>query len=151
VAGTGSKQAAWQALSRALGLEARVTFLGRVADDDLPALYQRADVFVLPANTRAESFGTVLLEAMAAGLPCITTEIGSGTSYVVEHERTGLVVAPRQPAALARAINALAADPAWRARLGAAGRARVESTFTQARMVAAVEAVYTAVVDLKSA
>ena len=144
VAGTGPRQATWQALCAGLGLGGRVEFLGRVADEALPDLYHAADAFVLPANSRAEAFGTVLLEAMASGLACLTTEVGSGTSYVVAHEQTGLVVAPRDPAGLAAAVTRLAADPALCARLGAAGRARVEREFTQDRMVARVADLYAA-------
>ncbi len=142
VAGEGPRRAAWEALARELRLEARVRFLGRVADEALPGLYQAADVFVLPANSRAESFGTVLLEAMAAGLPCVTTDIGTGTAFVVQHAATGLVVRPRHPAGLAGALRRLVEDEALRARLGAAGRARVLQHFTQAHMIDAVERVY---------
>ncbi len=142
VAGDGPLRAEWEALAASLGLGERVRFLGRVDDEALPGLYRSAGLFALPANSRAEAFGTVLLEAMAAGLPCVTTEVGSGTSYVVQDGVTGLVVAPRAPAALAGAIGRLAADPALRARLGAAGRARVLAEFTQAQMVARVAALY---------
>jgi rhamnosyl/mannosyltransferase len=147
VAGEGPLRAEWEALSASLGLAERVTFRGRVAEAELPGLYQQASLFVLPANTRAEAFGTVLLEAMAAGLPCVTTEVGSGTAYVVQDGVTGLVVAPRSPAALAQALRGLLADPARRARLGAAGRARVLAEFTQARMLERVETIYTSVIQ----
>ena len=142
VAGEGPRRTDWEALSAALGVSERVTFLGRVDEAALPGLYQSADVFALPANSRAEAFGTVLLEAMASGLPCVTTEVGSGTAYVVQAEQTGLVVAPRDPAGLAAALNRLAREPALRARLGAAGRARAVTLFTQAQMVAQIEGVY---------
>jgi rhamnosyl/mannosyltransferase len=142
VAGDGPLRAEWEALAASLGLGERVRFLGRVDDAALPGLYRSAGLFALPANSRAEAFGTVLLEAMAAGLPCITTEVGSGTSYVVQDGVTGLVVAPRAPAALAHALSRLAADPALRARLGAAGRARVLAEFTQIQMVRRVAALY---------
>jgi rhamnosyl/mannosyltransferase len=127
-----------------LGLRERVSFLGEVADDELPALYQSADAFVLPATTRAEAFGTVLLEAMACGLPCVTTEVGSGTSYVVEHGVTGYVVAPRAPQALATALQRLTSDPMLRARLGGAGRERVLQHFTVGQMIRRVEEAYRA-------
>jgi rhamnosyl/mannosyltransferase len=146
VAGDGPMRPAWEALSASLGLAERVTFLGLVDDAALPGLYQSADLFVLPATTRAEAFGTVLLEAMAAGLPCVTTDVGSGTAYVVQHGVTGLVTPPRDARALAAALNQLLADPARRARMGAAGRARVLSTFTQDHMLEQVEAIYRAVI-----
>jgi glycosyltransferase involved in cell wall biosynthesis len=68
-------------------------------------------------------------------------------SYVVQPEATGLVVPPRQPAALAAALARLAGDPAWCERLGAAGRARVEAEFTLNRMIQRVADVYQRIQD----
>lgn len=141
-AGDGPMRASWEALARELGVADRVRFLGEVSDAELPALYHRAHLFVLPANARAEAFGSVLLEAMASGLPCITTEVGSGTSWIVQDGVTGLVVPPRDPCALAGAIRSLLDDPVRRAAMGRAGRARIQAEFTTARMVARVQAVY---------
>ena len=130
-----------EALARSLGVANRVFLLGE-KDVELPAFYHACDVFVLPSIERSEAFGIVLLEAMASGLPCVTTEVGSGTSYVVEHNVTGCVVPPRAPDALADALNRLVADPALRARMGAAGRERAVRLFRFEDMVARVEAVY---------
>ena len=124
-----------------------MTFAGEVPDEDLPGCYHAADIFVLPANARAEAFGIVLLEAMASGLPCITTEVGTGTSWVVQDGVTGLVVPPRDPQALAGAIQALLDDPQRRAAMGHAARARVEAEFTLERMIARVQAVYEKALD----
>jgi len=132
----------WERLAAELGVAGRVRFLGEVDDADLPPLYHQAHLFVLPANTRAEAFGTVLLEAMASGLPCVTTDVGTGTSWVVQEGATGLVVRPQDPKALAGAIRSLLTDPEHRARMAQAGRARVETEFTQAQMIARVQAVY---------
>lgn len=142
VGGDGPLRETWQALAQQLGVAERVRFVGRVSDAELPRLYAGADVFVLPANARAEAFGKVLLEAMAAGLPCVTTDVGTGTSFVVQDGVTGLVVPPRSPSQLAQAIGRLLADAAWRQALGAAGRARVLTEFTPQQMVARVTAVY---------
>jgi glycosyltransferase involved in cell wall biosynthesis len=142
VVGGGPMRGAWQALAGELGLGGRVTWLGEVDDATLPAAYAASDIFVLPANARAEAFGTVLLEAMASGLACVTTELGTGTSWIVEHGVTGLVVAPRDPGALVGALGALLADPARREAYGRAGRARVEAEFTEETMIARISAVY---------
>ncbi|HLF90868.1 MAG TPA: glycosyltransferase, partial [Anaerolineales bacterium] len=83
VGGDGPMREAWERLAGELGVSDRVQFLGEVSDDDLPRFFASGDVFVLPANSRAEAFGKVLLEAMATGLPCVTTELGTGTSFVV--------------------------------------------------------------------
>ncbi len=146
VVGTGPMETAWQALTHDLGLEARVHFLGEVSDADLPARYRQAHLFVLPANARSEAFGMVLLEAMASGLPCVSTELGTGTSWVVQDGVTGRVVPPRSPEAMAAAIGELLGDPARLREMGRAARARVEAEFTQERMVERVLAAYRAVV-----
>lgn len=142
VIGDGPQRGVWTALAQALGLADRVRWLGEIADADLPAHYHRAHLFVLPANARAEAFGTVLLEAMASGLPCVTTEVGTGTSWVVQDGVVGRVVPPNEPAALATAIGELLADPARLAEMGRAARARVLAEFAQDRMVERVLAVY---------
>ena len=142
VVGEGPMQGLWKALTTELGIANRVRFTGAVDDAALAAHYHQAHLFVLPANARAEAFGTVLLEAMASGLPCITTEVGTGTSWVVQDGVTGLVVLPQDHEALARSIHSLLADPQRRTAMGRAARARVESEFTQERMIARVQAVY---------
>lgn len=141
IAGAGPMREAWEAMAKSLGVEERVAFLGQVGQDALPAYYSAADVFVLPSNSRAEAFGIVNLEAMARGLPLITTEVGSATSWVNEHNVTGLVVPPMDPDALAEGVEVLR-DEGLRRRMGEASRRRVELHFTREKMVEGVEAVY---------
>lgn len=107
-----------RALADDRGLTERAVFVGRVPDADLPAYYHACDLFVLPASHRSEAFGLVQLEAMACGKPVICTELGTGTSFVNVHGETGLVVPPRNPEALAAAINSLLADEPMRRRMG---------------------------------
>ena len=128
IVGSGPMEVEWRALAASLGVAERVHFTGEVPDADLPVYYRAADLFVLPANARAEAFGTVLTEAMAAGLPCVTTEVGSATSWVVQDGVTGRVVPPRDPSALAQAIRSILDDPERCRAMGraAAERARVE-------------------------
>lgn len=126
------------ALARDLGIAERVSLLGFVADTrDLIA---SLDLLVLPA-TRAEGLGGVLLEAMAARVPVLSTRAG-GTAEVVDDEETGLLVPPQQPAALARALARLLGDPQLRRRLGAAGRRAVEQRFGADSMARQVERIY---------
>jgi rhamnosyl/mannosyltransferase len=142
IGGSGPERARLEAQAARLGVAQRVHFLGDIPDGDLPVLYHAADMFVLPAHLRAEALGLAQIEALASGLPCVSTELGTGTSFANLHGRTGLVVPPSDPAALAEAINALLADPEMRERFGAAGRARATELFSQPRMLDAVEAVY---------
>ena len=142
VVGDGPMRKNWEALAAELGVAGRVTFRGEAPDAGLPALYRDADLFVLPSTSRAEAFGTVLLEAMACGLPCVTTEVGGGSSWVVQDGVTGRVVPPGDAVALADAIAELAFDAGILSRLGLAGRARVEESFTREAMVRGVMAVY---------
>ncbi len=128
----------------------RIVFCGEVADDALPAYYHAADVFVLPSSERSEAYGMVQVEAMAAGRPVVCTELGTGTSYVNQNGVTGLVVPPRDPAALAAAINRLLADEPLRRRMGEAGRARACAEFGEETMVERVIEVYQSLFMVKS-
>jgi rhamnosyl/mannosyltransferase len=144
IIGDGPMREAWTSLAEELRLEGQVEFVGHVPDEELSSVYRRCHFFVLPANARSEAFGTVLLEAMASGLPCITTEVGTGTSWVVEDGITGIVVPPEDPERLTEALQSLTGDPALRGKLGRASRLRVETTFSQQRMVEGVASVYRA-------
>ena len=97
----------------------RHRFMGALTGSQLSSAYASADIFCLPS--RIETFGQVVVEAAASGLPVIVTDQGGAHESVVPNE-TGLIVAADQPDALARAIGVLAADPAYRRQLGASGR-----------------------------
>lgn len=146
VAGTGPMGTEWQALAQEIGVADRIAWLGEVPDADLPALYHLADIFVLPASHPSEAFGLVQVEAMAAGLPVVCTELGTGTSYVNQDSVTGLVVPPRDAEALATALNALLADPARRAVMAKAARKRVAAEFDLDVMTTRVLEVYSEVI-----
>lgn len=147
IAGTGPERGNLEAQARALGITERVRFLGDIDDAELPDLYRSTDIFVLPAHLRAEALGLSQIEALASGLPSVSTELGTGTSYANLHGETGLVVPPNDPIALARALNILLASPELRLHYGQAGRRRVEALFTHARMLDGVETVYRAVLQ----
>jgi rhamnosyl/mannosyltransferase len=124
IAGSGPMLGEWQDLAAQMNVSDRVLWLGDVPDEDLATLYHLADLFVLPASHPSEAFGLVQVEAMAAGLPVVCTELGTGTTYVNRNGETGLVVPPRDPSALASAINRLLADSVLRAAMGEAARLR---------------------------
>lgn len=142
IVGIGPQEAILRDLTARLGLDERVIFAGEVSDEELPAYYQAADVFVLPACERSEAFGLVQLEAMAAGKPVVSTELGTGTSYVNRDGETGLVVRPSDPAALAEAVNKLLAAPELRAEMGRRGQARARAEFSLERMAGRLEEIY---------
>jgi phosphatidyl-myo-inositol alpha-mannosyltransferase len=105
-------------------LRADVVFLGRLSNPDLPAVYATCDLYVSPA-LGGESFGIVLLEAMAAGRAVVASDI-SGYRSVVTDGREGRLVPPRDPRALADAIAGFLANPALRRAAAAEGRRTVE-------------------------
>jgi glycosyltransferase involved in cell wall biosynthesis len=108
------------------------------ACDDVPGLMASLDVAVLSAAF-GEGFPNVVAEAMAAGVPCVVTDVGDSAAIV---DTTGLVVPPRNPLALAEAISALAADNQLRARLGASARRRVMEHFSLPAASARYEAAW---------
>jgi glycosyl transferase family 1 len=116
-----------------------IEFLGKVSDAEKAQLYRTADVFVSPA-TGGESFGIVLLEAMAAGAPIVASDI-HGYKGVVRRGREALLVPPHDPKELALALGRLLDDPALRAEMSAAGRDRAEA-FSWPRVTAKVEDYY---------
>jgi glycosyltransferase involved in cell wall biosynthesis len=127
VAGSGPCEAELRALIADLGLGDTVRLLGR--RDDVGSLLAVADVFCLPS--RHEGVPLSVLEAMAAGVPCVATAVG-GVTELIEHRRTGLVVPPDSPDALTDAIGELLADPAGAGRIGEAARTRVERDWSAA-------------------
>jgi glycosyltransferase involved in cell wall biosynthesis len=142
LAGDGPLRGRLGDMARRLGVEDRVTLAGTVPYDDLPALHHRHDVFVLASGPRAgwqEQFGFAVVEAMASGVPVLAGDSGSLDEVVGDR---GQLVTPHQPAALADALQALAADPARRARLGAANRARALERYDRRRVARALEGFY---------
>jgi glycosyltransferase involved in cell wall biosynthesis len=123
IVGDGPERARLRALHARLGLEATVTFLGDVSAAALAVEYVGADCFCLPSIQ--EGFGIVFLEAMTAGLPIVACR-AAAVPEVVGNGETGVLVPPRDPDALAAALQTLLDDPARRAALGAAGRRRAE-------------------------
>jgi glycosyltransferase involved in cell wall biosynthesis len=121
-------------------LRGRMPFArGFVPHDELERLYARAAVVVCPS--RREGFGVACLEAMAHGRPVVATDVGGLRDLVVDGE-TGLVVPPRDPAALRAALEQLLADPKLRQRLGAAGRQRARERFSWDAVTSAVVDAY---------
>ena len=136
IVGDGPLEGALRARARALGVAERVAFGAGLSDEDVRWLYRACDVFVLPSTERTEAFGLVQIEAMASGLPVVSTDVPTGVPWVNEHEVTGLVVARDDAGALAAGLQRLLADPALRTALGQAGRRRAIERFAVGRMLA---------------
>jgi glycosyltransferase involved in cell wall biosynthesis len=124
IVGNGPEWARLRARHARLGLGETVTFLGDVSATALAVEYAGADCFCLPSTQ--EGFGIVFLEAMTAGLPVVACR-AAAIPEVVVHGETGMLVPPRDPQALAAALETLLADPGRRKDLGAAGAQRVEA------------------------
>lgn len=132
--------------ARRLGVGERFVLAGGLSREDLKVHLHAARIFALPSVTEAEAFGIVQLEAMAAGLPVINTDLPTGVPDVARSAREGLTVRPGDPAALAAAINRLLDDEGLARNLGAAGRRRVAAEYRAEVFVKRIEDVYEAAV-----
>lgn len=112
-----------------------VTVLGEVEEPDKLALLQLCQAFVFPSHLRSEAFGISLLEAARAGKALISTEIGTGTSFINLDGKTGVVVPPANSEALADAMQRLFRDPDLSRQMGRNSRARYLESFQQGQMV----------------
>ncbi len=121
-----------------------VVFVGPVSDRELPGYYQNADIFLAP-NTGQESFGFIIIEAMASSTPIVASDI-SGFASVMTNEKEGLMVPPKDEAAMSRAIKQLIENPGLRAQLSIGGRITVDQ-YRWDRVVDSVLSYYNQVQD----
>jgi phosphatidylinositol alpha-1,6-mannosyltransferase len=136
VAGVGEIRPSLEALARSLGVGDRVRFLGEVPDDSLPNLLNAATIYLGPSremHDKVEGFGIALVEASACAIPVVGGASG-GIPDAVRDGETGLLADPGSPPAIATAIRRLLDDDAFRARLGAGGRAAVVSHYNWERV-----------------
>lgn len=145
IGGVGPLTQQWRELAAELNLAQRIHFVGMVAEEDLPAYYQAADIFCLPAVNNAEAFGIVQVEAMASACPVVSTRLPSGVSYVNRHEESGLLVEPGNVDQLSTALNRLLRDEPLHQRLGQQARARAVGEFSVEVMAARTLDVYRSV------
>lgn len=127
-------------------LQHRVRFMGPANHDDHPRYFRTADVFVSPA-TGGESFGIVLIEAMASGVPVVASDI-DGYRWVVEPGKEGILVPPKSPRHLAEAVASLIKDPARRKQMGEQGRIKA-LTYAWPQVVDRIMPIYEAVARVK--
>ena len=141
--GSGPLQKELETTIEKLGIADKAHLLGHVKDT--APYYKAAQMLVLSSVSRAESFGLVQLEAMAAGIPVVNTEIDSGVPEVSPHGVTGITVPPRDPEALAHAVRVLLDDEETRAKYGQAACVRAREEYTALRMTESTLRVYESV------
>jgi glycosyltransferase involved in cell wall biosynthesis len=142
--GDGELRKKLEALATDLGVRDAVVFTG--LRDDTPELLAMSDVFALASIN--EGMGRVLVEAMAVGLPTVATDVG-GVSTVVVDGKTGFLVPPENPHALAEAMVKLLKDAKLRSQMGEAGRKRVDPDFGVETMIDKITSVYEAMIAQK--
>lgn len=134
IVGAGPLQQQLIRQAASLGVSRNLVFLGHVSEEDKIALLELCYGVVFPSHLRSEAFGVSLLEGAMFGKPLISSEIGTGTSYININEDTGLVVPANDPPALRRAMQRLWCDPLHASTMGARALARYCELFTAQEM-----------------
>jgi glycosyltransferase involved in cell wall biosynthesis len=138
IVGTGDQREALEAQAQQLGIHRKVIFTGFY--EDLPGALRAMDIFAQPSILH-EGFPTAVLEAQAAGLPVVASNIG-GTHETIRENETGILVPPGNDTALAQALRALVSEETRRKRMAAAARPFIASSFTLDNMVGQVAQTY---------
>jgi len=142
IVGGGPLETELRTLVSNLGLTEKVIFVGEIQNHQIVPYYHAADLFALASVARSEAFGIVQIEAMAAGLPVINTQLDSGVPFVSLHGVSGLTVAPQNPEALAGAINRLLEDNSLRQSFSKAAQKRAWSEFSLDAMTSRTLSLY---------
>jgi colanic acid/amylovoran biosynthesis glycosyltransferase len=145
IVGDGSERAALESQRSVLGLDEEVQFCGALHRDQVLDLMKSATVMALPCvvaeDGNVDALPTVLLEALACGLPVVSTRV-SGIPEIVDHDTNGFLCEPNDPPALAACLKELLSDPARRDQLATAGRMKAETHFDLERNVARLRQVF---------
>ena len=141
IAGLGPMEDELKAQALRLQLN-NVQFVGHVSETDKIALLELCSSFVLPSTLRSEAFGVCLLEAAMLGKALISTDLGTGSSYVNEHGRTGLVVPANDVAALRQAMTQLNDNQEQTQKMGSEAARHHQALFSGQQMLAAYEDLY---------
>jgi rhamnosyl/mannosyltransferase len=149
IGGEGPLSHEWKALAAQSPAGARIHFVGKISDADLPAYFQACDVFCLPAVNQAEAFGIVQVEAFACAKPVVSTKLNNGVDFVNQDGITGYTVTPSSVDELAAALNQLLADPELRQRLGAQALQRAQLEFSLDALRIKTLAVYNQAVSMR--
>ncbi|MBP0633989.1 MULTISPECIES: glycosyltransferase family 4 protein [unclassified Cupriavidus] len=150
IVGAGPIELQLRKQAESLGLD-NVHFLGALPDEDKMALLSLCHAVVFPSHLRSEAYGVTLLEGAMNSKPLISSEIGTGSSFINIDGETGLVVPPGDPAAFRKAMERLYEDDALAAIMGAQARQRFESEFTAEKMAASYVELYRRIVQVDGA
>lgn len=142
MAGSGGREEQLKQKAKELDIEERITFTGKMTEEELCKQYADCDVFVLPSIARSEAFGIVQIEAMAFGKSVINTKLPSGVPYVSIHGETGLTVEPCNADKLAEAMQRLADNKEERLQMGERARTRMKAQYRLNDMIARVLELY---------
>ena len=145
IVGAGPEGRQLKTLAKVLGVQDKIIWLGEVSDEELPAYYQACDLFVLPSCANSESFGLVILEAHSFAKPVVSTNLPTGVIFTNLHQKTGLVVSPKDSDSLKEAVNLLLASKELRDKYGEYARKRVGNEFTKEKMAQEIARVYESV------
>ncbi len=129
-----------------LKLGDRVFFLSHQPREKLINFYGASEVFVLPSIFKSEAFGIVLIEAMVCGKPVVSTELGTGTSWININEKTGFVVPPKDSRSLAKVINKILENKKLAEEFSKNAKKRVKENFSLDKMLKETEGVYREIV-----
>jgi len=150
IVGAGPIEDELRAKAVQLGLK-NVTFLGQVSEEDKVAILSLSYAIVFPSHLRSEAFGISLLEGAMFGKPMISSEIGTGTSFINSNEETGIVVPPASPMDLHKAMAYLWDSPDIAQQMGQKAAARFSQLFTADRMCESYKNLYLRVQNGKKA
>lgn len=140
--GEGKQRDRLNRLATELGVWDRIKFAGAIPDAEVKSYLHAARVFAFPSVTRAEAFGLVQLQAMAAGLPIVNTALNSAVPHVARNDREALTVEPNDENVLANALNRLLNDPSLALRLGQSGKLRAKHLYDQDTFIKRIRAIY---------
>ena len=141
IAGSGPQEDALKKEAVALGV-ANISFIGEVTEFEKSVLLKHCQALILPSHVRSEAFGMVLIEAAMHSKPMISCEISSGTSFVNIDNSTGYVIRPENSEQLAKAANALLANPTQAKSFGKKARKRYEDFFSGSSVGSAYSKLY---------
>lgn len=149
IVGAGPIESELKIKAESLGLK-NITFLGQVSEEDKVALLNLCYSVVFPSHLRSEAFGISLLEGAMFGKPMISSEIGTGTSFINSDQQTGIVVPPSSPKDLNVAMTYLWNHPVVASRMGKNALARFEKLFTADKMCQSYLTLYRRLIDERS-